>query len=277
MNLKKFVLVLLIAGVAGWYISENIEEHLPPAPPLPIENVVVKSPAPAEPKHLPVPARHPLAPLKEVKPTAPVTERVIEPVLPRSLDQADGYLRERLPQLIESDKQLALLNLNYFIQKLVLFVDHLPEKNIPRMHLPFVPPAPGFITRGTGDKRPIGKKNARRYRNYVALLEAVPDVVLIRLYRGLYPLFQQAYREAGHPAGHFNDRLIEAFDDLLQTPEPSGPVQLVRHVSRFRYADPALEKSSAGQKILLRMGLENTRRVKRKIQQLRTGLARKDQ
>ena len=47
----------------------------------------------------------------------------------------------------------------------------------------------------------------------------------VALYARLYPLFQQAYEELGYPGRYFNDRLVEVIDDLLATPEPTGPVR----------------------------------------------------
>ncbi len=274
MKTKTLILILLIAGVAGWYLSENLQEKFSLSEPAEVETRVELSPTQpqAASERQSVPARHPL----EALPATPTVQEVAEPALPESLDQADAYLRERLGQLILDKPTLNLLNLNFFIQKFVLFVDHLPTKDIPRLHLPLLPPEPGFVTVGTGETLVIGQKNARRYRGYVSLVEAIPDAGLIRLYRGLYPLFQEAYRQSGVEKGYFNDRLIEAFDDLLQTPEPAAPLTVVAHVSRYRFANPALEELSAGQKILLRMGLENTRRVKMKIQGLRQALARQD-
>ena len=96
--------------------------------------------------------------------------------------------------------------------------------------------------------------------------------MLLRLYQGLYPLFQQAYREMGKPNAHFNDRLVQVIDHLLATPEPDEPLSVVRHVNRFKYADSRLESLSAGQKTLLRMGADNARRIKEKLQRFRYGL-----
>jgi len=277
MKLRTLALVLLVAAAVGWYVAANLDDLFPDATSILTPKVVLdpaKVTTEPEPIRLPVPPRHPVEPIE-----TPVVAAPEEPAglpFPANLGEADEYLRIRLTQLISDPKLILLFDLNNFIQKLVLFVDHLPEKNIPRLHLPFIPPESGFVTSGSGDNRTLGKTNMLRYLAYVKLVEVVPDDVLLTLYRGLYPLFQQAYREAGEPNGYFNDRLIVAFDDLLETPEPQGPIELVRHISRFRYADPSLEARSAGQKILLRMGVENTRRVKQKLQGLRKALARQD-
>ena len=94
----------------------------------------------------------------------------------------------------------------------------------------------------------------------------------MRGYVGLYPLFQRAYEELGFPGKYFNDRLIEAIDDLLETPELDAPVKLLRPRVLFEFAEPDLETRSAGQKILLRMGPENAARVKAKLWEIRREL-----
>ena len=281
MKPKSFALIILVVVAtltAGWLFYDNIEKFFfssgEIAVRIPAEKVEVSDAQEEQQERIPMPPRHPVS-LPEV---ADVTTepQLIEPPLPASLEEADPYLDERLQQLISDRNLLALVNLNYFIQKLVLFIDNLPEKSIPRLHLPITPPKPGFITSIHRDQQVIGPRNAARYSAYVRLVEAIPDAPLLRLYRGLYPLFQQAYRDAGDPNAHFNDRLIQVIDNLLDTPEPREPITVIHHVSRYKYADELLEAGSAGQKILLRMGVENTQRVKEKLRRLREGLVRKD-
>jgi hypothetical protein len=84
-----------------------------------------------------------------------------------------------------------------------------------------------------------------------------------------YPLFQRAYLELGFPSGNFNDRLIEAIDDLLDAPEIAGPVKLLQPKVLYQFADPDLEARSAGQKIMMRMGSGNAAKVKAKLREIR--------
>jgi hypothetical protein len=95
---------------------------------------------------------------------------------------------------------------------------------------------------------------------------------LVALYRGLQPLFQQAYEELGHPNGEFNTRLIEVIDHLLATPAAPAEIRLVQPSVLYRYADERLEKLSAGQKLLLRMGPENAAIIKGKLGDIRAQL-----
>ena len=76
----------------------------------------------------------------------------------------------------------------------------------------------------------------------------------------------------GFPGKYFNDRLMEAIDDLLATPELDAPAKLLRPRVLYEFADPDLETRSAGQKILLRMGPENAARLKAKLWEIRREL-----
>jgi hypothetical protein len=82
-------------------------------------------------------------------------------------------------------------------------------------------------------------------------------------------LFQSAYTELGYPDAYFNDRLVEVIDHLLETPEPAGPVALVRPHVLYEYANPDLESLSSGQKLMLRMGNEHMVRIKKMLGELR--------
>ena len=66
------------------------------------------------------------------------------------------------------------------------------------------------------------------------------------------------------------DRVI---DHLLETPLPEGPVELNRPHVLFEFADPELESLSSGQKLLIRMGVENAMRTKQTLEALRARIA----
>ena len=89
-------------------------------------------------------------------------------------------------------------------------------------------------------------------------MEAVEAKRLVAAYVRLYPLFQTAYQELGYPNGYFNDRLVQAIDDLLAAPDIAAP-RLVQPKVLYEFADADLEERSAGQKIMLRMGQRQRR------------------
>ena len=78
-------------------------------------------------------------------------------------------------------------------------------------------------------------------------MEGVEAKRLVATYVQLYPLFQAAYQELGYPNGYFNDRLIEAIDDMLAAPDIAAP-KLAQPKVLYEFADPALENLSAGRR-----------------------------
>jgi hypothetical protein len=207
-------------------------------------------------------------PLPEAQPASPETDEQVIPPLPE-LGQSDAFIKDLLAQLFGESARKQLLAPQQFIRRLVLIIDALPRKDLPRQHLPVRAPGGRFEIAGAEGAEVIASANFQRYAPYVKLAEAVPADRLTKVYLRIYPLLEEAYREMGHPKGYFHDRMIAVLDNLLATPEPKGPILLVKHVTQYRYADPQLEALSAGQKILLRMGSENARRVKAVLQKLR--------
>ena len=115
----------------------------------------------------------------------------------------------------------------------------------------------------------MSRRNEARYAAYVRIVSAVDAAKLVDIYVDFYPLFQSAYEMLNSKNGYFNDRLVEAIDDMLAAPEPAGPLKLVRSDGFFEFADAGLEARSAGQKILIRMGAANAGAIKAKLREIR--------
>jgi hypothetical protein len=158
------------------------------------------------------------------------------------------------------------------IHRFVTTVDNLPRKTVPSRNLPVKPIAGPLVTSAKHDNVSISADNASRYTPYVQMAESIDAKNLVSAYVHFYPLIQQDYRDLGYPKGYFNDRLIEAIDDLLAAPELTDPLQVVQPKVLYQYADPELEARSAGQKIMIRMGNENAAKVKAKLQEIRREL-----
>ena len=115
----------------------------------------------------------------------------------------------------------------------------------------------------------LDSQNFQRYRPAVDVIRMTDMQRVAAVYLRFYPLFQQAYQDLGYPTGYFNDRLVKVIDELLATPQISGPIDLVRPNVMYLFADPTLESRPAGQKLLIRMGPDNESAVKAKLKELR--------
>jgi hypothetical protein len=205
-------------------------------------------------------------------PTAPVpaTGRALAP-LP-GLDNSDAVAKDAIASIHNGDALVALLVQTAIIRHIVATVDNLPRKTIATRILPVKPVAGTFATANAARGLAIAPDNARRYGPYVKAAESIDTGHLVQFYVRLYPLFQQAYVELGYPNGYFNDRLISVIDHLLAAPEPKAPVYVVQPKVTFEFADPEFEDLSAGQKILVRIGVDNELRLKAKLRDVRTAL-----
>ncbi|MDA8521387.1 DUF3014 domain-containing protein [Acidovorax sp. NCPPB 4044] len=227
-------------------------------------------------------------------------EHPVEPegaAAPATVAEADAAIARSLGEWLGGERVAAMLRMDEVVRRIVVTVDNLPRAQAPAGLWPVQPAPQRFLVQAvpgsaaTENGAPlhatVAPANAARYAALVALAEAVPREQAVALYRQLYPLFQQTYVELGYPKGYFNDRLVAVLGHLLQTPEVHGPlnVQLTRVQGevpstrpwvRYEFADPHLQALSSGQKMLLRIGPENARRVKAVLADVRRRLASGD-
>jgi hypothetical protein len=254
--------VALVAGGAYWWKQRGAT--IPPAytPPVATAPDVTRptAPPPAEPV-----IRHPI---DGAEPAASA------PGTPAGLDRA------ALSELVGQKAALTFLQFEGFVPRFVATVDNLARPHAAPRLWP-VNPVPGrFTVERTADLEQIAAVNASRYAAFVQFAEGIDTPRAVALYRRHYALFQQAWGDLGYPRAYFNDRLVEVIDHLLATPSPvppvkvrltevKGPQPLTQPWLHYEYADPGLESLSSGQKMLIRMGPENARRLKAKLAEFR--------
>lgn len=185
-----------------------------------------------------------------------------------------------LAELFGRKTMLSMFQTQDFARRFVATIDNLGRSHAPVGLWP-VNPTPGRLVIAKKDGgEAIGPDNGQRYTPFVLLVETVDLHKAFAVYARLYPLFQQAYEDIGFPKRYFNDRLVEVIDQLLATPDVSeplkihlpkvnGPMQLERPWVLYEFEDPALQSLSAGQKIMLRMGPVNERRLKSRLAEIR--------
>lgn len=251
--------VVVVAAVAYYVLQSHGELAFDlPSPTPPGESAPVAA-APAAPA--PEPAiRHPID--AELQPPAPS--------LP-TLDNSDSMMRDSVAGLIGKKAFNEAVIPAQLVRRVVATVDNLPRPTAPQRMMPLQPVRGSFVA-ATGETPSIAAANFARYTPYVRVLESVDARAMVQKYVRAYPLLQRAYEELGYPGKYFNDRLMQAIDDMLAAPELDGPVALVQPKVVWQFADPDLEGRSAGQKMLMRMGKDNERRVKAKLREIRREL-----
>lgn len=196
-----------------------------------------------------------------------------DPSLPE-LARSDEPILESLTGIAPRADLGRFGNIGDFTRRVVVTVDNLPRERVPAQYS-VVQRIPGALTVGKqGEAIVLDPENYRRYGAFVGFAESVGAKQLAQVYLRYYPLFQQEYRAMGYPKGHFHDRVIEAIDDMLAAPAPAEPIRLVQPRVYYVFEDPALESLSAGRKIMIRMGPENSARLKRLLRAIRAEITR---
>jgi len=256
-NLIIFTLLILIVALGtAIYLKETpvSDEQIVNIPPPPPPVQPIKKPI----THYPVPDVI-APPEKKEQQLAETNQPNNVPELPVSLpkvEQSDQSIQDVLEKIVDNQALFKLLFMENFIQRTVATVDNLPEKQLPRAHLPIKPPGGKYFVSGTAEAPQTSSRNHQRYSPYLTLFESLDQDMVMKIYAHFYPLFQTAYEQLGYKNAYFNDRLVYVIGHLLETPNLPDPILLAQPAVLYTYADPLLEKRSAGQKILLRFGQE---------------------
>jgi hypothetical protein len=264
------VLVAVFLAGAAWVVWQRLA---PPAASPGIESAAPAEPATSEPAPTDVaPAiQHPVDGL-------PVASGPAGPSVPPA-PSGDPVL-DSLRDLLGREALLRYVNTDAFVRRVVATVDNLPRDQAPSRLWPVVP-APGRLALETRDGQTfLAASNATRHEPIVRFAEGVDLRAAAAWYVRHYARFQSAYEELGFPGRYFNDRMVAVVDHLLATPEPTGPVALrlpeiqgpvqpARPWVMYEYADPALQRLSAGQKLLLRLSDDQRARLKQLLTQWR--------
>ncbi|MDR6675266.1 DUF3014 domain-containing protein [Xanthomonas sp. 1678] len=264
------VVALAMLAAAAWLFRDNLGGlGTPAAPPPPAAapaagTAPAAAPAPAAP---PPPIQHPIAPDDPAAADAAIP----------ALADSDAAAWAELVTLAGSDGPLALLIRDHLVQRAVTMIDNLPQRRVAARTLA-MKPVPGQLQVDTdaAGASTIAEANAQRYAPYVQAFTHADAGAVVTAYRRFYPLFQQAYVELGYPQGYFNDRLVQVIDHLLQTPAvPAAPAVVAdARTGKYRFADPALESLSVGQKALLRLGPAQAEAVRKQLRAIRAALIR---
>lgn len=254
------VLVLLFGGAAWWSLTKSPEpvHELPPPPVTPAQpGAEQPQPAPED--------------------TVVISETEVEPeVAPEPLPEladSDAEVTQDLADIAGTARIADYLLVDQVISRAVASIDSLTSRQVPVHINPVIPAEDKFAVETEGDKTVLSEANFARYDGYIEMLQEMDTGALVAFYDRYYPLFQQAWEQNGGQ-GSFNDRVLAVIDNLLATPDPAGPIYLVKPEAVYLYEDPQLEAMTAGQKILVRMGSANAAVVKEKLAALKAALTR---
>jgi hypothetical protein len=183
-----------------------------------------------------------------------------------ALDDSDALVRQRVGVLSSHPLVSAWLGTNGLIRNVVVVIDNISHGMTPSGHLRVLRPGGEFRVVTRGDRIVVDPRNYDRYSRIVGAASTIDPALAARTYGTFKPLLQSAYDELGNQEP-IDGALERALVALLQVPAVDGEVRVVQAGEGigYEYEDAKLERLTAAQKQLLRMGASNVRAVQQQL------------
>lgn len=217
-------------------------------------------------------------PVTEVQPPLGVAA---DPIALPPLDQSDALVRDLVRALSSHPRVAAWLTTSGLIRNFTVAVENIANGRTPAVHLRVLRPQGPFSVVEQSGATMIDTRSYNRYNDLAAAVDSIDPDGAAALYSTLKPRIEDAYRElgydtssAGTPQGRslgFDRALEIAIIRLLEAPAPEGDLALVPRGALYQFNDARLERLTAAQKQLVRMGPRNVRTIQRTLRAI--GLA----
>lgn len=198
----------------------------------------------------------------------PKADRAQEQTPLPPLDETDPLVRQLIGQLSSHPTVAAWLTTDGLIMNFAVVTQRIADGESPTKELGAMGAIPAFRPRTSRGALSVDPASYRRYDRYAEAVSALDARGTARLYLTLKPRIFDASRRLGQPTGNFDPVLERAIVELLNVPIVQGDVELAPSGIVYAFVDPKLEKLSAAQKHLLRMGPKNVQAVQSKLREI---------
>ncbi len=190
-----------------------------------------------------------------------------------SLDDSDGFLRGLVAALSQHPALARLLATQSLIRNATVATVQIGDGKTPATPLAVLRPTARLSILGTAPAGRIDPSSYARWNGDTAALLSIEPKDLAQLYVNVKVLFDQAYRELGHPSADFDEAIVRAIDTLRDTPTlDQDPVLVRKQPGFFEHEDQTMRGLMPVQKQFLLMGPDNRRRILAWLTQLATQL-----
>ena len=266
------LLVIVLAGVLIWFVTRDDS----PEQPQPVQEIAAPATATDDEEDNGL-VDEPAETVELGEPEVPETPTVAEPEVAEvepeielpSLNESSEEIRSR----IEAEEQsIEPLRSEQLIRDAVVFVDNLRNGVVVRDAALIEGPQAKFRALEQDGKIYIDPRSYDRYNSIVDWFVSFDTEVMLTLMNDYETMVREALAEIGYPDTDPETVILDAIEVLNATPSVGTVIELSDETVMYRYADPALEALPDAQKQMLRMGPDNIRRVKLKLEQLREAL-----
>jgi len=200
-----------------------------------------------------------------------------EPVILPELQKSDAAFKQDL--LAVSEQLKWVLYKKDLIRNYIFTLNDLSQGGRPPLKLLRELPFKGkFVVIESGDKLYMSAQSYHRYDALTQAINSIDNQAAITLYKKYLPLFNSIFNEFSYPKDYqLLDIIKAAVGKVLQAPVITQRIELIHPTVRYKFANPKLEKLSALDKQMLRMGPENTRLIQAKLRKLMSLLLETEQ
>lgn len=188
----------------------------------------------------------------------------VEPIELPPLDETDAVVRRLVGALSLHTGVAAWLATDGLIRTFVVAVENIATGQTPAKHLRALKPAGAFRVIERDEHLVADPRSYARYSQIAGVVQSFDAGGAARVYATLKSRIEQAYRELGHQES-FDRALERTIVALLEVPVLDDDVTMAPKGALYVYDDPRIERLTAAQKQLARMGPRNVRVIQAKL------------
>ncbi len=191
-----------------------------------------------------------------------------EPIVLPELQHSDAEFKQDL--LAVSEQLKWVLYKKDLIRYYIFTLNDLAQGSRPPLKLLRELPFTGqFTVIESGNKLYMSPNSYHRYDALAQAVNSIDNQAAILLYKKYLPLFERVFKMLSYPQDYqLSDIIKAAVGKVLQAPVITQRIELIHPTVRYKFANIKLEKLSALDKQMLRMGPENTRLIQAKLRTL---------
>lgn len=261
------VILFIIAGGAYYLLdSEERQPEVEVTTPVILPEIIPEEPLATD-ANVPEPEAIP-----EPETTQATEEPQPEVESVPALADSDQYVKQKTLSVANGMKIDPILVEKDLVRHFVVFIDNLAQGELARKVSPLKAPDSQFTVSDVSNKTYLNPDSYHRYDLYADFVSNLDEQQLAITYKQLTPLLSEAFDELGYGDKEFNTRIIEAIDVMLAAPIIEQAIELNSVSVNYKFVDPELETLPNAQKLMIRMGPENSKKVKAALRKLKKQL-----
>ena len=204
-------------------------------------------------------------------PSTPMPPAAAAPTNLPPLGELDPFIRSTVGSLTPMSAAAAWLATDHLAEQFTAIVQGVAEGKAPSRMLARFRPATPFAVTQRGGQTVIDPRSFARFDGIADTVTSLDAAASARAYRTLAPRLNEAYAQLGITDSTLDAALEHAIIRLVKTPIPDGDIAVVPRGGGYAFADADLEALSPAQKLLLRTGPSNAKRIQGRLREI--GLA----